>query len=588
MIINIPGVGEVNFPDSMSDADVNIAAKRIHDQSNPVVNKKVWQGNQLVDSVTGQPSSAPDLPENVTAAGGDSTNPFAYLDQSQKQEKGPAMQAVSQGVNRGVQVGAGLAKGAVINPAAAIMQVLSGKDDWGRKFAEEANKSYETQRANAGADGFDWSQLAGGIISPVNRIIPGGGPAGSIVSRGAVGGMTGAALNPVEGSNLSQEDVIAGKIEQMGLGALVGRVGSAISGALVPTLKPGAVELLKEGVPVTPGQAYEGVPGWLFRQMESLNPFKNFDKVNKAFNSVAAKDVLSSIGEEVPSTVKPGQHAVAYVQKALSDYYDTALSSLGSNKLDLPFKEGVNKAIQGATAEVANPAEKELITNIFNNKLKVELGNRLKDGQIDGDGLKGLQVWLKKEVDTYSGKTGVVKEGLKQGYEDILANLNQYISRIDKDGTIAKADAGWAKLYDFAQASKTASTKGGVFSPEQLAQASSTQSSSVLAAGGGKGPLNPLAQKGIDIIGKQDPMNVVKGLMLASKAATGSALAYASGPISIPILMAAGLSHAAATQLMKDPSAARKVISESLQQNPGLFGQAIGNVYEQMKQEKQQ
>jgi hypothetical protein len=548
----------------------------------------VWQGNQLVDSVTGKPSASADLPENVTAAGGDTTNPFAYLDQSQKQEQGPAMQAVSQGVNRGVQIGAGLTKGAVINPAAAIMQVLSGKDEWGRKFAEEASKSYETQRANAGADGFDWAQLAGGVISPVNRLIPGAGPSGSLVSRGAIGGMTGAALNPVEGQNLSAEDVLAGKIEQMGLGALVGRVGSVVSGALVPTLKPGAVELIKEGVPVTPGQAYEGVPGWLFRQMESLNPFKNFDKVNTAFNTVVAKDVLSTIGEEIPNTVKPGQHAVAYVQKQISNFYDNALDGLGKNKFDLEYKEGVNKAINGVIADVANPSEKEFLQKTFANNLRVNIGNRMKDGEIDGKDIKAVQVWLKGEVEKYTGKTGVVKESLKQGYEDVLANLNKFISRVDTDGTVAKADAAWAKLYDFAQASKTATTKGGVFSPEQLAQASSTQAPTVLSAGGGKGPLNPLAQKGIDIIGKQDPMNVVKGLMLASKAATGSALAYASGPISIPILMAAGLSHTAATQLMKDPSAARKVISQSLQQNPGLFGQAIGNVYEQIKQEKQQ
>jgi len=552
----------------------------------PQTQKMIWQGNQLVpQGQVGPTNPTPALPENVTAAGGDINNPFAYLDQSQKQEQGPAMQAVSQGVNRGLQIGAGVAKGAVINPAAAIMQLIGGES--GRKFAEEANKSYETQRANAGAEGFDWAQLAGGIVSPVNRLIPGGGVAGSVLSRGAAQGALGAALNPVEGENLSASDVIAGKIEQMGLGALVGRVGSVASGALVPTLKPGAVDLLKEGVPVTPGQAYEGVPGWLFRQMESLNPFKNYDKVNKSFNNVVAKEVLSSIGGEVPSTVKPGQNAVAYVKNQISNFYDTALDSLGKNKFDLEYKEGVNKAINGVLSDVANPAERDFLKNKFSNTLRVEIGSRLKDGEVDGPALKKIQEFLKDEIKVYEGKSGVVKEGLYQGYTDILANLNKYISRVDTDGTIAKADAAWAKLYDFAQASKTATTKGGVFSPEQLAQASSTQANSVLSAGAGQGLLNPLAQKGIDVIGKQDPMNLVKGLMLASKAATGSALAYASGPVSIPILIALGASKAAAAQLMKDPSAARKYISESLKQNPGLFGQAIGNVYEQMQQEKQ-
>jgi len=191
---------------------------------------------------------------NAPVAGGDPTNPMAYLTEAQKQEQGPAMQAVGQGVNRGVQIGAGLAKGAVINPAAAIAQVAGGEG--GRQFAEEAQKSYETQRKNAGAEGFDWAELAGSIISPVNRVLPGG--AGG---RAALGGAAGAAMTPVLGENLSMSDVLAGKVEQMGIGAVAGKLVGGLSNALTPTLKPGVRELMDKGIPVTPGQAYEGIPG---------------------------------------------------------------------------------------------------------------------------------------------------------------------------------------------------------------------------------------------------------------------------------------------------------------------------------------
>jgi len=140
---------------------------------------------------------------NAQAAGGDVTNPMAYLSEAQKTEQGPAMQTVSQGVNRGVQVGAGLAKGAVINPAAAIAQVAGGET--GRQFAEQAQKSYETQRANAGAEGFDFAELAGAVASPINRLLPGG-----TGGQAALGGAVGAALTPVIGENLSMSDVLAG------------------------------------------------------------------------------------------------------------------------------------------------------------------------------------------------------------------------------------------------------------------------------------------------------------------------------------------------------------------------------------------
>jgi hypothetical protein len=578
MIINIPGVGEVNFPDTMSETDINSAAKRLHTEANPQTKQMVWQGNQLVDSKTGMASESA-LPNNVMVAGGDMNNPFAYLDQSQKTEQGPAMQAVSQGVNRGVQVGAGLAKGAVINPASAIMQLIDVKGD-GRKFAEEANKAYETQRANAGADGFDYAQLAGSVISPANKLIPAVGPAGTVLGRGAAQGAIGAALNPVEGENLSASDVLAGKIEQMGLGALVGRVGAKIGENLVPSFKPGVQDLISKGVPVSPGQAYEGVPGWLFRQMESMGLGPSTIKVNKSFNSVVANDVLSTIDQTVPKTVKPGQNSVAYAQKTISDFYDTSLSKIGPTKFDTEYKEGVNKAIQGVLKDVAPGAERDFLEKRLINSLNSEIGGRIKKGTVSGDDIKSIQVWLKDQVEKSTG-SGVVKEGLKQSYEDVLANLNQFISRIDKDGNIAKADAAWAKLYDFAQASKSAAKTGGVFSPEQLAQASTTQANSVLTAGGGKGPLQGMAQQGIDVLGEQKPMSILKGLMIGSKAATGVATAAIVPQIAIPILTASGLSYAAAKQLMKDPSAARLAVQKAIQENPGLFGTAAANIYNQ-------
>lgn len=514
--------------------------------------------------------------DDASAAGGDPTNPFSYLSNEQKTVQGPAMQTVSQGVNRGVQVGAGVAKGAVINPVAAVAQVLGGEG--GRQFAEETQKSYDTQRKNAGAEGFDFAELAGSLVSPVNRIIPSGGT--GVVGRGALGGVIGAAFNPVLGENLTEEDVLAKKVEQMGLGAIVGRVGAKVGDVLVPSFRPGVQELIDKGVPVSPGQAYEGVPGWLFRQMESMGLGPSTTKVNKAFNNVVANEVLSDIGQTVPSTVKPGQHSVSYTQKAISDFYDDSLAKIGPVKFDTEYKEGVNKVIQTVIKDVAPGAERDFLEKRLTNSLNAEIGGRLNKGTITGEDIKGIQVWLKEQVEKSSG-TGVVKEGLKQGYEDVLANLNQFISRVDADGNIAKADAAWAKLYDFAQASASASKTGGVFDPAQLAAAAKTQAESVLQAGGGKRPLNELAQQGVDILGEQKQMSALKGLMIGSKAATGVATAAIIPQVAIPILTASGISYAAAKQLMKNPSAARLAVQKALQDNPGLLGQAAANIYNQ-------
>jgi hypothetical protein len=128
--------------------------------------------------------------------------------------------------------------------------------------------------------------------------------------------------------------LLADKAKQVAGGAILGKVTDNLIGALTPRLKEGARELMDKGVPVSPGQAYEGAPGWLFRQIESFGLGPKADKINKAFNGVVADDVLSTLGQRVPSTVKPGQQAVAYTQRQISKYYDDSLLSLGKNPLD--------------------------------------------------------------------------------------------------------------------------------------------------------------------------------------------------------------------------------------------------------------
>lgn len=173
-------------------------------------------------------------PESMLA---DPSNPFSFLGQEQQTAQGPAMQAVGQGVNRGLQIGAGIAKGAVINPVAAVAQMVGGEG--GQQFASEAQKAYAQQRANAGATGYDFAELAGAIVSPVNKLLPaatattGVARAGQYAGQGAILG----ALTPVEDA----QNLLSEKIKQVGLSAVMGGV---LSGAI--DLGKGAYNIAKE------------------------------------------------------------------------------------------------------------------------------------------------------------------------------------------------------------------------------------------------------------------------------------------------------------------------------------------------------
>lgn len=469
----------------------------------------------------------------------------------------------------------GVFKGAIVNPALAVAQVAGGEG--GRQYAQDIQQEYAQTRKDAGLSGFDVSELLGTVVSPINRFIPG---------RGYTAGAVGAVSQPLEGKYDSTFDVLVDKTKQAVGGAILGKVADNLIAGLTPKLKEGARELMDQGVPVSPGQAYEGAPGWLFRQIESFGLGPKPDKINKAFNGVVADDVLSTLGQKVPATVKPGQQAVAYTQSQISKYYDDALAGLGKNRLDTEYKQGVNTALKDAVDTLSNPQDRDFVRNKLMNSMNVNIGNKIdKDGNISGEDLKKIQEWVKSEVAKVKDKTGAVPEALKSGYGDILANLNQYISRIDKDGLIANADAAWAKLYSFADASKRATPKGGIFNPEQLSQAAAAQAETILGAGGGRGALNETAQRALNVIGKQDPVGLLKGVMIASKAATGVATAAIIPQVAIPILTASGLTYAAAKQLMKTPSAARLAVKKALENNTGMFGAAGSELYNQILRE---
>ena len=511
---------------------------------------------------------------NAQAAGGDVTNPMAYLSDAQKTEQGAAMKAVGQGVNRAVQVGAGVAKGAVINPAAAVAQVLGGES--GRQFAEEAQKSYETQRANAGADGFDWAELAGGLVSPVNRIAP-GGPAGSLgeflAKRGAIGGVYGALLNPVTGENLSLEDVVAGKVEQAGLGALFGRLGAGISGALTPTLKAGTKELLEAGVPVTPGQAYEGAWGGLFRQIEKLDiPTMRVNKeaINKGFTTSIGNEVLSSIDDKLPANIQNGQQAFGYIQNKISNFYDDALTKIGNVKVDSELTTGLRNAGDDVINKLG-PKQGREVSNFIN----ANVTSRLKNGTVDGTDLKRIEEIFRKKIDSIKA-VDTPAEVLKQGYDDAYKAVKAFILRNDTDGNIAKANEAWMKRARFMEAvnknvSEISGSQGN-FSPAQMARVAAKQGSPVEAARG-TAPLQAEANRALNVVGDTtDEAQKFRTLMITGKLTGLGALGLFAPQFAVPILTASGMTYKAAQQLMKDPGATRLAVQKAIQENPTLIG----------------
>jgi hypothetical protein len=182
---------------------------------------------------------APSSPEDVGFSGNTPTETARRIDQ---------------------MVGAGspiarFAKGAIVDPLLGINQLLAETGVFGEKVKTGARavvKQYEqaTQegRARQGSEGFDFVQLGGAILSPVNKLAPvpsAPTAAGRIAEGSAVGTLFGGIQPVVEADNYLEE-----KFKQLGAGAFFGGLitgGVETAGKLSKVFKDLAKPLTESG-----------------------------------------------------------------------------------------------------------------------------------------------------------------------------------------------------------------------------------------------------------------------------------------------------------------------------------------------------
>lgn len=472
----------------------------------------------------------------------------------------------------------GIGKG-LVNPALAVAQLVPQA----RPVVEDIQRRYQEARTNLGGEGFDVPELVGSVLNPVNRLIPMGGAAGSIAARGALGGAIGAATQPLVGENLNTEQILAGKVEQLGLGAIVGRGASALASALTPTLKAGTRELLESGVPVTPGQAYEGIGGALFRQIEKLDiPTMRVDKdkINLGFTKAVGNDILAIVDDKLPPNMTNGQQIFGYLQNKLTSYYDNALDKIGQVAPDEQFTKSLGEVQTTLRNELGDPKK----VTAFQNFLRANIAGRIKDGEFSAQDLKRMEEIFRTKIDSIKA-TDTTAELLRQGYDDAYKAIKNLIIRNDKDGSIAKANLAYMQRSRVMEAvnKNVAEISGaqGTFSPAELARAAARQGGDIEAAMG-TAPLQQTATRALNVVGDTtDEATKFRNVMIAGKLAGLGALGFFSPAIAVPILTASGMSYKAAQALMKEPGKLRTAVQDALKQNPGLFGVGLSNIRSQ-------
>jgi hypothetical protein len=503
------------------------------------------------------------------------------------------------GINPATQARAtGFAKGLFEDPINAVMQ-FSGPEE--RARITRLDEAYQIQREKAGVTGFDFPRLAGNIASPMTL---GGASAGAVlggkmfsastklktmfnpkVIEGAGAAIGGGAFLPVQSADEETDQFILDKLAQTGVSAILGGGFAKVIAGLTPTLKAGAAEQIARGVKVAPGHAYEGVPGWVYRQIDNVLTLGESlsNPVRLSFVKSSADEVLSGIGGKVPAGLKDGQEVVKYTNRVIGKYYDDALGDINLVNLDNAYINGVKATMARAKGEL-NKQEYKQFQQFVEGNLKSKLKN-MKDGlEVDGQQLKQLDRFFKGMSQKFKNATDYRGMSLHLLYKDLGANNSAFISRVDPTGRVRAADAAFEKLVRVSKSSEAASGRGGNFSPLQLMKTSTSQANSTIQGGAGNAPLQSFSKKAMNVIGGEEDKVALtyRSLAVGSRIVSGSALMWASPVIAVPIMVAGGLSYAAAKALLKTPSKARIFMEKSLQKvSPRIINSIVTRALEE-------
>lgn len=154
------------------------------------------------------------------------------------------------------------AKGAIVDPLLGINQLLAETGVFGERVKKGASavvKQYEkaTQEARAkqGSEGFDFLQLGGALLSPVNRLapVPSAPTALGRIGEGAAVGTLFGGIQPV----VDTENYLEEKFKQLGAGAFfgglvsggietAGKVGTVLKDIAKPITESGRIEVLRD------------------------------------------------------------------------------------------------------------------------------------------------------------------------------------------------------------------------------------------------------------------------------------------------------------------------------------------------------
>ena len=462
-----------------------------------------------------------------------------------------------------------------------VSQFFGSEAERVRQMNAAEEQAYLKQREVQGGTGMDLGRIAGNIVSPAN-LVGGIRAAQGARALGAGAGMQAAAAGAVQGAMQPVNEATGfaeEKATQVGLGAVGGKVGEAVSGVLGKVMNPlasKAEQTMRElGITPTPGQTLGGA----FKKAEDFAQNLPLvgeqirsarEKVLFDFNKGVINKALDKVDDKLPENVI-GRDAVRYAADQVSNKYDEVL---GKMKFDLDFK--TTSGILGALnkANLPSAVQREEATSIVNSIALDKFGGKT----LTGAEYKSIESDLAKEVAKYKNSQSAADRNVGEALQGVLDTFKTELYHQNQRYTpqLRRIDSAYGDLKLMERAAANTGAENGVFTPKQYSlavkQSDLTRQKSSFAKGTARG--QDLSEAALKTIG-EDAKTTLEGRLAIG---TIGGMATLSNPyVGVPLAVGATglyspMGIKAADMLLRQRPDLVRQLGQPLDQYSGVIG----------------
>ena len=303
----------------------------------------------------------------------------------------------------------------------------------------------------------------------------GGGGIPGAIAGGAVSGTLQPTLVPTGGDYWTEKGKEA--LIGAGMSGATAGFGRGFAGAVAPSLRPEAQALLRQGVPLTPGQMQGG---WLqgaedmLKKMPILGSFIRGAEGRgiEGYMRATYNQALEPIGQRLPDKINMGRDAFNEAASKVDAAYNKALTGINFNP---DPKLGQDIHMLKLNAGVLPDAQVSHFNRIVDNYLAPLVAGPVTN---PGQQFKRIDSNLSALARSYSGSSLAGERDMVHHINEFRGVLRDVLLRQNSEPqlkAIKDADRAYAMLQRVRGAATRNASSGGYFSPADMIQTIKTQ-----------------------------------------------------------------------------------------------------------------